>query len=256
MLHFLRLVNYERKSKVNFENKFLNLRRACIITLLAINYFKKNKDHFIGKSEKYASKQIKKFCKKKGFRQGFPLLLASGENTQKIHARATERVIKKDDIIMIDIGVKRTNYYFSDYCSDCTRTFFLSAPTEFQKEIYNIVQEAHDRALKGIKAGAKARKIYIIAKEYIQSKGYTLTHGLGHSTRRYTHASPFLNEYDTSSILKENDHITIEPGIYIHKNHPNLPEGHLPFGVRIENLVVVKKEGYITLTSERKINLY
>lgn len=253
MLHFLRVINYERnrkKEKVDFIDKFQNLRRACIITLLAINYFKRNIDQFIGKSEKYASKQIKKFCRIRGYRQGFPLLVASGANTHKIHARATERIIQEKDIIMIDIGVKRTGHYFSDYCSDCTRTFFLDKPTEFQKEIYKIVQEAHDIALKKVKAGVKAHLIHNSAKKYIESKGYSLPHGLGHSTRRYTHATPFLSNYDSFSILKENDHITIEPGIYLNEKHPKLPKGHPPFGVRIEDLIIVKKNGCLSLTSE------
>ncbi len=98
MLHLLRLVNYERKRKKNqidFQDKFKNLRRAAIVTLLAINHFQKNADKFIGKTEKFAAKEIKKFCKQKGYREGFPLLVASGENTQKVHARATDRIIKK-----------------------------------------------------------------------------------------------------------------------------------------------------------------
>jgi len=256
MLHLLRLVNYERKRKKNridFIDKFKNLRGAAVVTLLAINYFQKNAEKFIGKSEKYAAKEIKKFCRKLGYRQGFPLLVASGENTQKIHARATERIIKKDDIIMVDIGVKRKDHYLSDYCSDCTRTFFLDKPTEYQQEVYNIVQEAHDKALEKLKAGISGYALHNEISEFIKSKGYELPHGLGHSTRRYTHGAPFLSTYDVSSVLKENDNITIEPGIYVSKDHPNLPEGEAPFGVRIEDLVLIKENGYINITSEKKI---
>ena len=258
MLHLLRMVNYERKRKknqINFQDKFENVRRAAIVTLLAINYFKKNADIFIGKSEKFAAKEIKKFCRKKGYRQGFPLLVASGENTQKIHARATDRIIKRTDIIMIDIGAKRKDHYLSDYCSDCTRTFFLKKPTPYQQEVYNIVQEAHDIALKKVKAGISGYALHNEISEFIKSKGYELPHGLGHSTRRYTHGAPFLSSYDVSSILKKNDNITIEPGIYVSKDHPKLPEGHPPFGVRIEDLVVVKENGFINITSEKRISI-
>ena len=258
MLHLLRLVNFERKRKKNqidFEDKFKNLRASAVVTLLAINFFKKNAERFIGKSEKFASKEIKKFCRTRGYRQGFPLLVASGENTQKIHARATDRIIKKDDIIMIDIGVKRKNHYFSDYCSDCTRTFFLDKPTAYQQEVYNIVQEAHDKALKELKAGISGHALHNSISIFIKSKGYELPHGLGHSTRRYTHSTPFLSSYDVSSVLKEDDNITIEPGIYVAKSHPKLPKGHAPFGVRIEDLVVIKENGYVNITSEEKIIL-
>ncbi len=154
---------------------------------------------------------------------------------------------------MIDIGVKRKDHYLSDYCSDCTRTFFLKNPTAYQQVVYNIVQEAHDKALEKLKAGISGHALHNEISEFIKSKGYELPHGLGHSTRRYTHGAPFLSSYDVSSILKENDNITIEPGIYISKDHPNLPEGHPPFGVRIEDLVVIKENGYINITSEKKI---
>ena len=49
--------------------------------------------------------------------------------------------------------------------------------------------------------------------------------------------------------------ITIEPGIYVSKHHPKLPKGHPPFGVRIEDLVIVKKDGYISLTSSKRVDI-
>jgi len=259
MLHFLKIINYERKAKNNKEKlkeKIINIRKASIVALLAINYFKKNSDKFIGKTEKYAAKEIKKFCRKRGYRQGFPLILASGENTQKIHSRPSKRIIQKNDIIMIDIGLKRTSHYFSDYCSDSTRTFFLSKPSEFQKEIYNIVQEAHDLALKELKPGIRGYTLHKKIQKFIESKGYELPHGLGHSTKRYTHSAPFLSSYDRNSTLEENDHVTIEPGIYINQNNSKLPKGHTPFGVRIEDLVVIKKKENIILTSLTKMTLF
>ena len=65
---------------------------------------------------------------------------------------------------MIDIGVKRTSHYFSDYCSDCTRTFFIGEPTEFQKKIYNLVKEAHDIALSKVRAGIRAYTFHNLHK--------------------------------------------------------------------------------------------
>ncbi len=89
MLHLLRLINYERKRKRNdleLQEKFRNLRRASIVALLAINYFKKNSELFVGKSEKHVAKKIKFFCLKRGYWQGFPLLVGSGINTCNIHS--------------------------------------------------------------------------------------------------------------------------------------------------------------------------
>ncbi len=156
---------------------------------------------------------------------------------------------------MIDIGLKRAAHYFSDYCSDLTRTFFIGDPTGYQKKVYKIVQEAHDIAIKKVRIGTHGHSLHESIRVFIKSNGHDLPHGLGHSTRRYTHAAPFLSSYDRNSILKEGDHVTIEPGIYVSKNDPNLPTGHPPFGVRIEDLIVVKKDGYACLTSNKKVKL-
>ena len=254
MFYLLRIINYERKIP-DYQKKITNLRRASIVALLVINYFKKNSELFIGKSEKYAAKAIKKFCKKRGYSQAFPLLISSGENTQKIHARPTNRIIQQNDIIMIDIGLKRTAHYLSDYCSDCTRTFFFGQSTEFQKEVYSIVQEAQYIALKKLKAGERGCAIHKQVRDFLRSRGYELPHGLGHSTRRYTHAAPFLGKMNCNSFLKEGNHVTIEPGVYISKDHLKLPKDHPPFGVRIEDLVIITRENYISLTSKTRLEI-
>ena len=156
---------------------------------------------------------------------------------------------------MIDIGLKRTSHYFSDYCSDCTRTFFFGKPTEFQKEVYYIVQQAQTLALNRLKAGRRRGcAIHKQVRDFLKSKGYQLPHGLGHSTRRYTHSKPFLSSLNCNTFLKEGDHVTIEPGVYIIKDHPKLPEDHTPFGVRIEDLIIVTKKDYVSLTSNKRIN--
>ena len=46
-------------------------------------------------------------------------------------------------------------------------------------------------------------------RKFLKSYDYKMPHGLGHSTRRYTHSTPFLSSYDIHSFLKKNDHITI-----------------------------------------------
>jgi len=247
MFHVLRLINYERKP-VNYDKKVEILRRSSLVALLAIKYFKKNSDKFIGKSEKYAAKAVKRFCRKRGYSQAFPLLLSSGENTQKIHARPSKRIIRNNDIIMIDIGLKRTAHYLSDYCSDCTRTFFLGQPSEFQQQVYSIVKEAQTLALENLKPKIRGCSLHKKVRDFLESKGYDLPHGLGHSTRRYTHASPFLSKMECNSYLKRGDHVTIEPGVYINKDHPKLPKGHPSFGVRIEDLVLITNIGYLALT--------
>jgi Xaa-Pro aminopeptidase len=221
---FTKVINTEFR-KVDTQKKIIELRKASVIALLAINYCKNNKNLFVGKT---------------GYHQAFPLIIGTGESTSKIHAWPSKRVIKNDDIIMIDIGLKHS--WISDYASDLTRTFFFGEPTNEQKKVYEIVKNAHDLAIKAVKIGVSASNVDKVARNYIKEhfNGYDIPHGVGHAVKRWDHAHPFLSP-GMNYELKKNDIITIEPGIYL--------EGK--FGVRIEDLGVVTENGYELLTKNR-----
>ena len=85
----------------------------------------------------------------------------------------------------------------------------------------------------------KGYEVDEISRNYIKDKGYGdyFGHGLGHGVGLEIHERPTLSPRGEED-LKENMVVTIEPGIYI----PNL------FGIRVEDLVVVKKDGCLNLT--------
>jgi Xaa-Pro aminopeptidase len=66
-------------------------------------------------------------------------------------------------------------------------------------------------------------------------------HSLGHGVGVNVHETPTISP-KSQDILKENMAITIEPGLYIAKK----------FGVRIEDMIVFKKERVINLTNSQK----
>ena len=235
-----KVINTEFR-KVDIEKKIKALKKASITALLAINYCKKNRDLFVGKTERQAAKLIKKFCIKRGYHQAFPLIIGTGENSSKIHAWPSKRVIKNNDIVMIDIGLKHS--WISDYASDLTRTFFFEKPTTEQKKVYEIVKKAHDLAIKAVKIGVSAANVDEIARNYIKEhfNGYNIPHGVGHAVKRWDHAHPFLSP-GMNYTLKKNDIITIEPGIYL----PN------QFGVRIEDMALVTNRRLKLLTHSYK----
>ncbi len=168
-----------------------------------------------------------------------PLLVSSGENTANVHGYASNRKIQENDIIMIDIGLKR--HLFSSCTSDITRTFFIGEPTPLQKKIYRIVKKAHDKAIEVLKPGLNTFMVDKMVRTYFGRFGYGMPHGLGHGTgTRYPHNPPMLSNKFAGFILKENDIITIEPGIY-------LPE---KFGVRIEDMILITRDGYEIISKE------
>ena len=127
---------------------------------------------------------------------------------------------------MIDWGA-----IYNGYCSDNTRTMVY---TEFQHEIWDIVAEAHDKAIKAIKPGLKCCEVDKVARDVISEYGYgdRFIHSTGHSLGLDIHETPGLSIRD-ETVLEKGMVITVEPGIYL--------EGNL--GVRIEDLVLITETG-------------
>ena len=112
-----------------------------------------------------------------------------------------------------------------------------------KQEIYNVVLKAQLAGLDALKAGKSGASVDKVARDIIADAGYGeyFGHGLGHSVGLFIHENPRLSPSD-DTILKENMIETVEPGIYV----PGLG------GVRIEDMVVVTKEGHINLAHSPK----
>ncbi|HPD60510.1 MAG TPA: aminopeptidase P family protein [Thermodesulfobacteriota bacterium] len=164
----------------------------------------------------------------------FDIIVASGKRSALPHGVASEKKIGIPELIMIDFGIQ-----YQGYCSDETCTMVMGTPTQKQKEIFNIVKTAHDRAIEKIKPGISSQQIDKAARGYIEKKGFAkyfghaTGHGVGLSVHEEPRISPLKNE-----TLEEGMVFTIEPGIYL----PNWG------GVRIEDLIVVSRGGCELLT--------
>lgn len=120
------------------------------------------------------------------------------------------------------------------YHSDITRTFVFGKPTDKMLDVYNTVKDAGSLAMENIKDGVSARYVDSVAREHISKKGYGeyFTHSLGHGVGIDIHEEPRLAS-SSDTVLVTNNVVTVEPGIYIGGE----------FGVRIEEMVVVKDDG-------------
>lgn len=132
---------------------------------------------------------------------------------------------------------------FNGYVSDMTRTVAVGHISEEQEKVYNIVLEAQMKAIAGIKAGITGKEADSIARDVIAAAGYGeyFGHSLGHGVGVEVHEAPNFSQAFEKTIC-ENSIMSVEPGIYM--------EGK--FGVRIEDLVVVKNDGVIDITNSEK----
>lgn len=193
----------------------------------------------VGKTERQISLDLEYFMKNQGAEAlSFDTIVASGARSALPHGTASDKVIESGDFVTLDFGCK-----YKGYCSDMTRTVVMGKATDKQKEIYNTVLTAQKAALDTIRAGELAKAVDNAARSIICDAGYgkNFGHGLGHSLGLKVHESPSCSP-KSADILTENMLMTVEPGIYIENFG----------GVRIEDLVLVTKDGHENLTSSPK----
>ena len=168
----------------------------------------------------------------------FETIVAFGANSAQPHHHPSDKKLDKNELILVDMGAK-----YNGYCSDMTRTFCIGSPDRQLVDVYGIVLEAQEYAIKNIKAGMTCHDVDSLAREYIAANGYgdNFGHSFGHGVGVDIHEDPRVGT-NSETVLKPGMVITAEPGIYV----PGLG------GVRIEDMLVVKEDGVIDITSYDK----
>ena len=191
-----------------------------------------------GWTEREAALYLETLARQGGADQvAFETIVASGENGAFPHARPTNRKIRRGDFVVVDFGVR-----CQGYCSDETCTFAIGELTRGQKNAYRAVKRAHDEAIAAIRAGAAAAQIDALARRTLGKKySRYFVHGTGHGVGLEVHEAPRLAP-TSRDILQSGMVVTVEPGLY----YPGL------WGIRIEDTVVVKKNGCEILTAMSK----
>lgn len=193
-----------------------------------------------GCTEKQIAWQIEDLARAAGADSlAFPPIIASGPNSALPHAVPGNRKIREREPIIMDVGIK-----WNGYCCDMTRTVFIGEPRPKFKKIYSIVRKAQLAGLATLRANIKSSKPDTQARQVIADSGFGefFGHSLGHGVGLATHEPPYLSPLKSTKLL-EGMVVTVEPGIYI----PN--QG----GVRLENMVVVTKDGCKILTTDQHI---
>lgn len=190
-------------------------------------------------TEKELADEIEFFMRKNGAEKtSFDTIVAFGERAALPHAYPTDRQLKKGALVLMDFGC-----VYNGYCGDMTRTVCFGKATDRQREIYNLVLKAQLESLKAIKSGENSKSVDAVARNIFEEAGFAklFNHSLGHGTGLLIHELPNLSPR-SDAVLCEGNVVTVEPGLYFENE----------FGVRIEDLVVVTKDGYSNLTSSPK----
>jgi Xaa-Pro dipeptidase len=172
---------------------------------------------------------------------------SSGPRTNPLHIDYTDRQIRPGDLICIDINGNSYMGYKSCYY----RTFSCGKPTELQKEVYEKTRVMMYAGMKNIKPGNTTADICAAWPQspkhwgydnWLDVSGYALGHGLGLGL----HEAPSIFKPATAKSKPE----VLEEGMVIAVE--TWEGGEDPrygkFGVRLEEDIVVTKDGYELLT--------
>ena len=217
----------EKLRQVKEKNEVDLIRKALKLNLKAYQYLKSVVKP--GVSEKQVLEKLESYVKKAGAGFSFPPIIASGPNSCYPHARVSDRKIKNNESVLIDMGMD-----IQGYKSDLTRMFFLGKIPPLVKEVNDFVAESQERAIRKIKPGIPAADVDFEARNFLEQHRLAkyFGHSLGHGVGLEIHESPRIAQHN-STILKEGMVFTVEPAVYL----PN------KFGIRIEDMVLVTAEG-------------
>jgi Xaa-Pro aminopeptidase len=173
-------------------------------------------------------------------RSAYPPIVASGPKSIILHYNENKRRMDSGELLLMDVAGE-----CAMYAADITRTVPVNGKfSARQREIYNAVLASADAAIAAAKPGVSFSRLNDIARETLRKAGtakggktldHYLTHFLGHGVGLEVH-----DPTDREGPLQAGMVITIEPGLYI-------PEEGI--GVRIEDMIVITKEGARNMTA-------
>lgn len=205
------------------------------------------------------------FRKNAAYSDAYTSIVACGNSANTLHYIQNDKPLLDKELILIDAGCEH-NYY----ASDITRTIPVNGKfTQAQKELYNLVLETQLGVIEMIKPGVmrselqkKAEEMLTLGmvrlgilkgdcKKLIEAKKHKkyYPHGIGHWMGIDVHDNaPYRDAKNQEIALDEGMVLTIEPGLYIDKKDKSVPKRYRGIGIRIEDDILVTKEGYENLS--------
>lgn len=208
-------------------------------------------------------------------RNGYPCIVGSGPNSTILHYNKNDRQMQSGEMILMDCGAE-----YGYYSADITRSVPVNGKfTQEQRDIYEIVLRAQQAAIDAVKPGVKKSQLddiidNILGEGLVQlgfirdKKDFRMfsLHGYAHWLGLEVHDVGAYSKKGESVILQEGMCFTVEPGLY---TRPDVfekmqeagyskseistirkkVEKYMNIGVRIEDDILVTKDGYENLSA-------
>jgi len=232
-----------RLRMIKDEHEISLIKEAIKVSTLAINEIYKNAKNY--QNETQINALYNYVLNNNQTSASFNSIVASGKNAAILHYGDNNQAIVKDGLILLDLGVE-----YQQYASDISRTIPASGKfSPRQKEIYQSVLNVNKKVISAIKPGMTIQEFNQLGKDLLAKEAIKLGiinseeaisevyyHSLGHFLGLDVH-----DEADYSIAFAPGMVITVEPGLYVVKEN---------IGIRIEDDILITKDGCINLSSE------
>jgi Xaa-Pro aminopeptidase len=196
-------------------------------------------------------------------------IIGGGDNATILHYVENNAPLRDGDLILIDAGAE-----YNGYASDITRTFPVNGKyTKSQRDVYDVVLDVQLQCIEYTKTGntVKGRQEFSIelltegmkklgllkgaTNDLIKKKAYMkyYMHGVGHYLGLDVHDAGryFVDQQaKNSKPFAPGMVLTVEPGLYIPPDDNTAPAKYRGIGIRIEDDVLVTKDGNRNLTAK------
>lgn len=211
------------------------IRRSANIAVKGFHYVR----HIArpGMKERDLQGRLEHYTKSLGSEKpSFDIIIAAGARASMPHCQTNETRLKNNDMVLVDMGV-----VYEGYASDLTRPIFLGKMSPLHKKIFDIVWEAQRAGIRKAGPGVTCSEVDKACRDHIEKRGYgkQFGHSTGHGVGLEVHESPGVSSR-SATVLEPGMVITVEPGIYLPGK----------FGVRIEDMVLITKNGNEVLTRD------
>lgn len=165
----------------------------------------------------------------------FATMIASGPRTLLAHPYASARKVGKRDVVVIDIGAK-----YKGYSSDLCRTAFTGKPSEEQKKFLKLMLEAQQAVFEAARPGVRTGEVYAVAEKIFGAHGYDrfipgdIGYGCG------------LRQSEFFPVIYRGGEDILQPGMVLAVFQTTAYLRRIR-GIRVEDQIVIQKEGYSRL---------
>jgi len=205
------------------------------------------------------------FKKNGAYSDAYTSIVASANAANTLHYINNDKPIQKGELLLLDAGCE-----YEYYASDITRSIPADRKfSEAQKELYSLVLDVEKEIIGMIKPGVLRSKLHSHSEKLLcrgmvklgilegsvkkllkkQKHKKYYPHGIGHWMGIDVHDEAAYKTKKGKEIpLRAGMVMTIEPGIYLDKDDKNIPKKYRGIGIRIEDDILVTKDGYENLS--------